>query len=1227
MAAYTSTQDGDWDVAATWGGGGTPGVGDTASIGHNVSATADETIGTEPDDDSTYVITVTSGGHLTIEDGVTLTVRGNVQLNGAGGSLTTNLTIQGSGKLLFDGSPVSSSRTYRLRCEFRTAFVLDGTDDDNRATIEADAGGGYWQMFFQGASPHFPDGDYGLIKRAGDNSNAAMTNNNNAFASGETISWTNMKFEECGLIRVQVKRDDQSFTMEDTEFANSAETGTVFQLTHDGPTTQVSTINRCIFDSRVQIQTDSHYVLATNNYFGNGVNNANGDLGWASGSGNNLTVNSNGSTATWRGDYTDNYYFHNYLDGQNYGYLNYESGTGTFEISDNIWDFGTTSAAQPDGIIIQDIDTGDHVDILRNIVLPDTAGVSSGAWVNFYSSTLNGDASIEHNTVVVADSGSQHGVWIGELGGGSGLIDSFKSNLTWTPGGETAGHHIVRSAGSTTQDYVAAADADYNWGWNLDADPYHVEDDATAFFSSGTPDGNGGSGDPQFVDSSRNLIRFDIDYLGNPAGTAWADMTAYAVGDIASGATSGFVGGDTVNFRCINPHTSNDGHATDGKPGVATNWRTNWEYVSTYRLREDLTRIADLIAWVRAGFAVQNASLSNAGHDGATIGAGEFSGPIVTNPAPVAATWSAVAPSSQKSAATTPAAASWGAATPSAAKLESPTPVAADWSAVTPSALKSIDAPVIAADWSGVAPEAVSTTTVAPASAAWGAVAPEITKQINVSAVAASWSTVSLGTTIITAPGPVAADWSAVAPDAVKVVTPDAISAAWSAVAAETTLGDAIDPVSADWSAVAPEVTKTAGIGPVSADWGAVAVGAVKDTDAPAIAADWSTGEAIAAITIPAVAADWGTVAIDASKAAETTPVGAAWTAALPAQAIGELQPVEADWSVVAVGAGKDTDLAPVSVTWSGVAPSSAKLEGLPPLAAGWNVGPEGILATPSPVTADWSSVAPTVSRISHVSPIAADWGVAAVDSIHTVTVDALTANWSTGSTEDQPIIGVASWQVAPIEDGAMSPLSVNWETIAPGTAKADGVDPVAAAWTAIAPDVSSLAAIDGAVIAWSISAPSAVKVVEFSPLVATWGTQTIAHSKAHASPVGAAAWSATVASIAFELDPVAASWSAVAPSLEHGAFVDAVVAAWSVADVGAERLQAVDPVVASWSTEAIETPKGGEVDALVAAWSAIAPTVERVFPVTVVGADWAAGALSEDVLREPPYGVSGALV
>jgi hypothetical protein len=101
-----------------------------------------------------------------------------------------------------------------------------------------------------------------------------------------------------------------------------------------------------------------------------------------------------------------------------------------------------------------------------------------------------------------------------------------------------------------------------------------------------------------------------------------ATATAYVVGDVRSSQYATYYGNAVINYRCIAAHTSDVADTTNlGSPGQATNWRTYWEPMSLYRLREDLTRIPLLITWVKDGFKVKNASLKNAGHDGVTIGA------------------------------------------------------------------------------------------------------------------------------------------------------------------------------------------------------------------------------------------------------------------------------------------------------------------------------------------------------------------------------------------------------------------------------------------------------------------------------------------------------------------------------------------------------------------------------------------------------------------------------
>lgn len=82
MTAYTSTQSGGWHFVATWGGGGVPGNGDTATIanGHVVEIHDSRTVGTSPTDLTTFVVLVQTGGTLAITDSSTFTVKGNIKI-------------------------------------------------------------------------------------------------------------------------------------------------------------------------------------------------------------------------------------------------------------------------------------------------------------------------------------------------------------------------------------------------------------------------------------------------------------------------------------------------------------------------------------------------------------------------------------------------------------------------------------------------------------------------------------------------------------------------------------------------------------------------------------------------------------------------------------------------------------------------------------------------------------------------------------------------------------------------------------------------------------------------------------------------------------------------------------------------------------------------------------------------------------------------------------------
>ena len=82
MAAYTSSQSGNWSSASTWGGSGPPAAGDTATVanGHTVTVDVNTTVGSKASGvgHAVAINGASSGsyGTLLVSSGVTLTLRG-----------------------------------------------------------------------------------------------------------------------------------------------------------------------------------------------------------------------------------------------------------------------------------------------------------------------------------------------------------------------------------------------------------------------------------------------------------------------------------------------------------------------------------------------------------------------------------------------------------------------------------------------------------------------------------------------------------------------------------------------------------------------------------------------------------------------------------------------------------------------------------------------------------------------------------------------------------------------------------------------------------------------------------------------------------------------------------------------------------------------------------------------------------------------------------------------
>jgi hypothetical protein len=622
MSAYTSQQTGNWsrtsdNADSPWYDGSTqtgyaaaPGIGDTVTLSHDVTVDADVTFGTSPDDQTTKVLSMGANKTLTIAAGYTLTVRGNMDF--------TWLELEAGSSFLVDPSNSASQTQYSFILANWPGLVISGTSE-NRCTFGA-IDEYIFNTAYLGSIWATTSLEYCLFQNI-DNGGSAVTIGTPS--GGVTVDHCIFDNVRCPTLA----QHDQPYTFTNNEVRNGLETGGGIARFYNVSATASGsrTITNNVFRGAVWI--DTYDGVFTDNYL-HKIKNAKAENPWATFSNNFMIIDNDPLSIAQT---VEDCYFA--TTGSSHIITDSTTLYRSFSVDGCIFHVDA-NATDSDSIISGSGDSDNTMSIVNNIFLPNSVGTGSGTNFQCTDDTDTGRWIYNHNTVCVSDDG-ESGVCVGYSDKMSaGQMTSFRSNLFWTPDGEDGGFKAWRPLASDEQDMIDTDYCDYNWGWNLgtgtEGNGYESLNSTNDMFTvaTSTLDTNGGSGDPQFVDADRTLPLYDTHASGlaNSSGTAWADATSYEVGNVVSAATAGFYGGATINYRCINDHTSDDGDATDGKPGdtTTTSWRTNWEYQSEYRLREDTTRIASMVTWVKAGFKVQNSSLNNAGHDGETIGAVAF---------------------------------------------------------------------------------------------------------------------------------------------------------------------------------------------------------------------------------------------------------------------------------------------------------------------------------------------------------------------------------------------------------------------------------------------------------------------------------------------------------------------------------------------------------------------------------------------------------------------------
>lgn len=559
MTAYASSQNGNWSSTSTWGNAGPPTDGDTVKISHAVTVNTAVTIGTSAGTDvagtgtvgaASYTVTgsdtafttqlkigdlLTIGGtfrgkiysiesdvSLTMENTLTvssgasftftpaailldgssahlivdapLTVRGALVVNAPAQSAAEAdvVTVNAGAGIEFDASTAPSpSTTYYpwllLSVSLQASRIVFAGEVGNRCYLRSNSGGGnaYLTLGNWGYGGYL-NFSYTDCTRIGDATHEGFPFYLPAATSELVIS--NCVFDFCGLLAgVSQPHAEATLSLINSTWKNSQDATNSVELSGNA----VTVVKGCVFDKVV------YGILAGATIGGTGANDWNHfQVGldcsvtdqWSVFRGNLVRSASNlgqGVAGTvqdcyWLADYTDNNP-HHLICNPNFDH----------DILGLVFEY-TGSSYTGDCINI----SSETYEIRDCIKLPNGIGLSSGTMLSC-SSTSTTRLTIEHNTFHGGGSTDSSGVRIGETQiAVTGLITSFRGNLYWDT--EVRGFKIcVEPAGAET-DAVAAADADYNGGYNFATGSNGLGYDGLTF-STGSPGAHDVTGDPQFV--------------------------------------------------------------------------------------------------------------------------------------------------------------------------------------------------------------------------------------------------------------------------------------------------------------------------------------------------------------------------------------------------------------------------------------------------------------------------------------------------------------------------------------------------------------------------------------------------------------------------------------------------------------------------------------------------------------------------------------------------------
>jgi len=559
LNAQVSISSGSWTSPDSWEGGIVPGEGSSATILHNIVIDTDTSIGVSGPSGSTAIL-VQPEGNLTVATDQSLRVTGDIVLN------DSRLDMDPGSLIEFDSSLADSPATtmYSIQvgtADFQTNSQLNiNCTPENRCQIRSNNANNFAQGFIT-SGPYFGSGSiagsYVDFIRLGDADIPALST---SVGEGNSFTLEQASFVDGGMLQTAHQIPDGSdFSLKNTTWKNTQADQSAILNFFDVLTSGVREVSGCIFDREVRFYPPSGMTIK-NNFFNEAFDVTNAP--WESFNGNFIRKTHQPSTRIAASS-ENNYWFVDNPAVENPHFIQALSYSRDMSITRDIFEL---NSADEDGdcILISLPDEPVTAYMRGNIVLPNSIGSSSCTLFSALGSE-NTTLIAEHNTYIM---GSQ-GAAVGETyAGHTDMLMSFRSNLAWDT--MPRGYKLYDSPpDDEVLDLVRSENADFNGGFNFlegsNGNGYHNLE-----FSSGTPGSNDVEGDPQFLDSARNLAAWDA-HLGGP-GTVENALTELRKKNDPSG------------------------------------------YNPNYNL-------PNLRNYIRQGFYPQNPLFSNAAHDGSHIGA------------------------------------------------------------------------------------------------------------------------------------------------------------------------------------------------------------------------------------------------------------------------------------------------------------------------------------------------------------------------------------------------------------------------------------------------------------------------------------------------------------------------------------------------------------------------------------------------------------------------------